>query len=55
MFLPLLSKRCASVARSAYINRNAVFRQTRQAEVVSVPSSVFFGHGRLGTTHILPF
>lgn len=54
MLLPLLSKRCASVARSAYINRNAVFRQTRQAEVVSVPSSVFFGHGRLGTTHILP-
>ncbi|KAI7881347.1 ATP11-domain-containing protein [Lichtheimia hyalospora FSU 10163] len=47
MFLPLLSKRCASAARSAYINRNVVFRQTRQAEVVSVPSSVFFGHGRL--------
>ena len=50
MLLPLLSKRCFSAVRSASSQRaaTAVFRQTRQAEVVSAPSNVYFAQNRYG-------
>ncbi|KAI8147525.1 ATP11 protein-domain-containing protein [Fennellomyces sp. T-0311] len=50
MFLPILSKRCVSAVRTAYTSRtsSALFRQTRHAEVVSTPSSVFLAQSRIG-------